>query len=213
MDLKRIYIYHITSVENLSGILANRGLWSDLEREARGVANKNIAHSHIKERRRNTLVPVGPRGVVADYVPFYYCTRSPMLYAIHSGNVSGYADGQKSVVHLCSTVEIAHKNIQWCSSTGHTDITSLCTFFDTVDGFSSLDWNAIGSKSWGFPHFTQDSDLKRRKQAEFLAYRFFPWELFIGIGVFDEEVLQTVQSILEPATRKPRIAVTRNWYY
>ena len=213
IDLTRTYIYHITNVANLPGILASGGLWSEQEREAHGVSNINIAHGHIKERRKQTRVPVGAGGVVADYVPFYYCPRSPMLYSIHGGNVAGYADGQKSVVHLCSTLEIARHNVQWCASTGHTDITSLCTFFDTIDGFSSLDWEAIRSKAWGFPHFTPDSDLKRRKQAEFLAHKFFPWNLFKGIGVIDEAAREIVQAQIEHAAHKPQIAIMRNWYY
>lgn len=213
IDLTRTYIYHITNVENLPGILASGGLWSDLEREARGVANINIAHDHIKERRRKTAVLAGPGGVVADYVPFYYCPRSPMLYSIYSGNVAGYEGGQKSVVYLCSPIEAVRQKVQWCASTGHTDITSLCTFFDTIEQFSLLDWDAIGSKSWGFPHFTQDSDLKRRKQAEFLVYKFFPWDLLTGIGVMDEDVRDIVQSHIKDADHKPKIAITRAWYY
>ncbi|MGH3802502.1 MAG: DarT ssDNA thymidine ADP-ribosyltransferase family protein [Pseudonocardiaceae bacterium] len=33
-----------------------------------------VGNRGIKKRRRRRAVPVGPRGVVADYVPFYFAS-------------------------------------------------------------------------------------------------------------------------------------------
>ncbi|MDP4013925.1 MAG: DUF4433 domain-containing protein [Candidatus Nanopelagicales bacterium] len=64
-----------------------------------------IGHAHIKQRRLHTLVPVAPFGVVADYVPFYFAPRSPMLFAIHRNQVAGHRGGQEPIVYLVVSLE------------------------------------------------------------------------------------------------------------
>lgn len=87
-------IYHITHGRNLAAIIAAGGLWCDAQIAARGLTPLGIAHQHIKERRKQRIVPCAAGGTLADYVPFYFAPRSPMLYAIHSGYVERYDGGQ-----------------------------------------------------------------------------------------------------------------------
>ena len=42
-----------------------------------------VGQPDIKLKRRHRVVPIDPGGVVADYVPFYFAARSPMLGSIH----------------------------------------------------------------------------------------------------------------------------------
>lgn len=213
IDIEKLWIYHITSVQNLRGIIQSGGLWSDTERERQGIVHSNIAHSHIKERRKKTRVTVGPYGVVADYVPFYFCPRSPMLFAIHQSRVENCSLGQQDIVYLCAKVSCVIGNTAWCASNGHTDISALCTFFNTPAGFTLIDWDAVRTDGWGYPDYTTDSDLKRRKQAEFLVPTFFPWNFVGGIGVMDATMEQTVRTLLQQAELKPQVAVKRHWYF
>jgi hypothetical protein len=74
------YIYHITHIENLPSILEHRGLWCDGEAAKQDLCEVSIAYDHLKQRRLHHPVPVGPGGVLADYVPFYFAPRSPMLH-------------------------------------------------------------------------------------------------------------------------------------
>src|SRR5437868_3669264 len=98
-------IYHITHIDNLSLILRDSYLWCDTERNRRAITSVGIAHTHIKRRRANRVVPACKGGVLADYVPFYFAPRSPMLGAIHVGQIVGYAGGQTRVLHLVTSVE------------------------------------------------------------------------------------------------------------
>ena len=67
-------------------------------------------------------VRTAAKGTLADYVPFYFAPRSPMLYTIHGGNVAGYTEGQKPVVHLVSSVDAAVAlGKPWCFTDGHAD--------------------------------------------------------------------------------------------
>jgi hypothetical protein len=79
-------IYHITHVDNLPSILAAGGLWSDAEMLARGGPAAQIGMSGIKTRRLGLPLKCHPGDHVGDYVPFYFCPRSVMLYILHCAN-------------------------------------------------------------------------------------------------------------------------------
>jgi hypothetical protein len=80
-------IYHITHVENLRDIIAAGGLVSDAEMIARGGPAAAIGMSSIKRRRVEQLeLGCHPGTKVGDYVPFYFCPRSIMLFVIYCAN-------------------------------------------------------------------------------------------------------------------------------
>lgn len=104
-----ISIYHITHVANLPGILAEGGLHSDA-----AMARKNpalaIGYDHIKRRRMEELIVDCCAGRhVGEFVPFYFCPRSPMLLAVNSGLSGRPAGNQHTIVHLASTMDAGIK--------------------------------------------------------------------------------------------------------
>lgn len=101
-----IAIYHITPIENLKSILKKDGLLSYNALHSSQISYKNIAYENIQDRRAITRVTCGSGGVLHDYVPFYFAPRSPMLYTIHRGNVSGYHQGQTPILHLVSQIAL-----------------------------------------------------------------------------------------------------------
>lgn len=204
-------IYHITHMENLPEILKAGGLACDSTMATLEVSPVCIAHSHIKERRAKKGVPVAPGGVVADYVPFYFTNRCPMLYAIHTGYVDGYDGGQGEVIHLVSSVETVAKHTDdWCFTDGHA-VQAMTEFFENVEHLDRVDWDVIKSNSW----YDRPSDLdrKRRKQAEFLVYKFFPWHWIKSIGVLNPNARAKVQNMLQAQQYCPPVAVKAAWYY
>ncbi|MFZ3264324.1 MAG: DUF4433 domain-containing protein [Terriglobales bacterium] len=123
-------IYHISHLRNLERILAEGGLHCD--RAAQQLKSVNIGHAHIKERRLRRPVPLGPRGTVGEYVPFYFAPRSPMLYAISRGAVEGYSEGQSPVIYICSTAEaVKEAGLRWVFTEGHADM-DFTDFFDDL---------------------------------------------------------------------------------
>src|SRR5262249_43695282 len=150
-----------------------------------------IAYDTIKQRRSVRLVkkllggPVAAGGVLADYVPFYFSNRSPMLLAIHKGQVPGYQNGQSNIVYLVSSSErVAQSDLVWCFSDGNA-VESVTEFFDRLEELSRVDWNAVQTWKWGGRWLLNDPDIKRRKQAEFLVHERFPLELVEQIGVMN----------------------------
>ena len=109
-------IYHITHLNNLQGILQRGGL---LPYSKQPPVRQNVAYGHIQARRAQVVVPVGPRGKLHDYVPFYFCPRSPMLYAIHTQQTD-YQGGQRPILHLVSSAQkVAEADIPFVFTDRH----------------------------------------------------------------------------------------------
>jgi hypothetical protein len=204
-------IYHITHIENLPTILAQERLWCDRESAQRGLTKIGIAHAHIKERRAKRVVPTGPGGTLADYVPFYFAPRSPMLFAIHRNQVVGYQGGQSDIVHLVSTAEsVQTSGRAFVFSDGHADM-AISTFFSDLADLKQVDWKMMKETYWNDK--PSDGDRKRRRQAEFLTHGFFPWNLVSELGVMNQAMAGKVNSLLAGAAHVPIVSVRRNWYY
>lgn len=149
--------------------------------------------------------------MVGDYVPFYFCPRSVMLYVIHCHNSElQYHGGQREIVHLVSTVEAAIAAIDerhWAYSDGNAGASYTKFYADLSRMTEILDWRAVSARSWA------DPAVKNCKQAEFLACESFPWTAFHEIGVMDQAVADRVERILQSAVHRPVTHVRSRWYY
>ena len=71
----------------------------------------------IKERRRTRQVLDAPGGVVADYVPFYFAPRSPMLRSILGGQVRQYGKDQTDLIYLVTRLSaIVQHDLAWIAT-------------------------------------------------------------------------------------------------
>lgn len=204
-------IYHITHIANLAGIIEADGLWCDKLASERGNPKVSTAHMDIKTRRARRLVPVAAHGMLQDYVPFYFAPRSPMLYAIHTGFVEGYNEGQKPILHLASSVEFASSlKKPWCFTDGHA-VMDYTLFFEDLGDLQQIDWVVMRSQYWNDTQ--EEPDRKRRRQAEFLVHEFFPWDAVRFIGVYNEVIKKEVAAVVGAARHQPEVQVKRAWYY
>ena len=134
------WIYHMTDVGNLRSILTAGQLVSlnGLRREQHDFTN--IAYETLQDRRATKQVSCGPGGVLHDYVPFYFGPRSPMLFVIKQGRVASYLGGQRSVVHLATTVEaIQQTGARFVFTDGHA-IMELSRFYEDLSDLTKVDW-------------------------------------------------------------------------
>ena len=204
-------IYHITHIRNLPNMINEGGLWCDSESVKRNLRPVEIAYTEIKERRTRKVVKIPPGGTLAEYVPFYFCNRSPMLYTIHMGNVPAYRDGQANILHLVSSAEkVAQANLPFVFTDGHA-IVNLSLFYNRLDDLNQVDWKVI--RDWRWHDTENDNDRRRRKQAEFLVKNFFPFSLLEEIGVYSAAVRDRVLPLLENVEYKPIVRIQRKWYY
>ena len=96
-------IYHITHVDNLISIVDAGGIEADSRRVGQGGVQTSIGMTEIKRRRLYEIeVSPHPGTMVGEYVPFYFCPRSIMLYILYMGNHPDltYRGGQGPVMHM-----------------------------------------------------------------------------------------------------------------
>ncbi len=206
-------IYHITHVDNLPQI-AESALWSDAQRMRREVNCKIVGMSEIKRRRLEELeVDCHPGTKVGDYVPFYFCPRSIMLYILCRENHPDltYRGGQRPIVHLEADLQAVvdwadSVPRRWAFSNGNASA-GYTSFFDRLDQLKRLNWDAIHAKDW------RDMFVKEGKQAEFLVEESLPWKLVERIGAIDEKIAERVTSAIQHSDHKPQVAIEPNWYY
>lgn len=206
-------IYHITHVDNLPSIIADGGLVSDAEMIARGGPTAEIGMSAIKRRRLRLPVDCHPGDHVGDYVPFYFCPRSIMLYVIHCANHPelSYRGGQGPIVHLEADL---HDVVGWADASNRRWAFSLSNagavyaqFRASLADLHELDWEAVAATDF------RSEQVKEGKQAEFLVRDFFPWGLVTRIGVRSIDAKSQADAVLSEATHHPKVEVRRGWYY
>lgn len=200
-------IYHITHADNLVNIVREERLWCDAQRIACGLVNTNIGYSHIKERRMRHPVTVAAGGMLGNYVPFNFCPRSVMLYVVSEGH-EGYNNGQRPIVHLVSSIEaILATGRPWFFTDRHADL-GYARQFDSLDKLEEVDWTVMPIRQWG-----GNTEVKEKRQAEFLVHDWCPWPAIEVIGVINQAVASQVQAALENVGHKPSVEIHPEWYY
>lgn len=204
-------IYHIVHVDRLASVIADGHLWCDAEIEQRKPPGTSIGMNNIKQRRLGLSLDSQPELHVGDCVPFYFCSRSIMLYLILRGNHPelGYRGGQQSIIHLEADL---HAVVNWANDTAKRWAFTLSNagayyFEDRSDltQLNEINWQAVAARDW--------QDCKEGKQAEFLLENHFPWHLVERIGVINANVYTQVMHALERAAHIPVVEVKPDWYY
>jgi len=212
MSAKR-YIYHFTHVKHLKSIIHCNALWSDARMRQWGGVEQDVGMSHIKERRLQRPVSCNPATYVGQYVPFYFCPRSVMLYILHKGNHPqvSYKGGQRPLIHLVADLDqvldwTEQHELLWAFSFSNAS-SFYVEFCNNRGRLHELNWQAIMATD--FRH----RDIQEQKQAELLVYDYFPLQLIQEIGVLDGRVRDVTAEILRPLPLADRVIVRREWYY
>ncbi len=207
-------ILHFTAVEHLRTIVES-GLLSDTAAQAAGVLTTEVGNLGIKDQRRQRAVPIAPGGAVADYVPFYFAPRSPMMFAISKGNVPSYQGGTARLIYLVSTLERVHE-------LGHrpllTDRNAALAYAeyrafrpdDPIDD-DFIDWPLMRQQYWN--NTPDEPQRVERRMAECLALDRVAWEAVVSIGTQSEIVAGEVRSILAAAGTDVPVHVRAGWYF
>ncbi len=207
-------LYRITHVDNLPGIVADGELLSDAAMIARGGPAQLIGMSGIKRRRVEELkVACYPSTKVGDYVPFYFCPRSVMLYVIHCANQPEltFRGGQGPIVHLEADLGAV---AAWAENAGQHWAFSLSNagayyteFRALMDDLDQLDWVAISATDFRSP------EVKESKQAEFLLYERCPFHLIERIRARTPAVASRAHAAFAGATHRPVVEAIPQWYF
>lgn len=206
IDLKKIYLYRITHINNVPHILIH------------GITHRNSPNANPD------FTPIGDQGLIltrdnfqlengkllGDYIPFYFGPRMPMLYVVQHGFNGLPSTPAQEIVYCVSSVQkILDINLDFIFTNGHAidALTSQYTKDEIANLYELLDWEAIHSKFW---KSDVDLDLKRRKQAELLVLGDIPPTSVLGFIVYNQ---QAKNQLLAKGIESSKIHINANYYF
>jgi ssDNA thymidine ADP-ribosyltransferase, DarT len=204
-------LYHIIHVDRLPSTLADGHLYCDSRMSRRSDRGTMIGMSSIKTRRLTSELATWPGLCVGDCVPFYFCSRSIMLFLIDRANHPelSYRGGQELIVHLQfdmnRVVEWAENSKRrWAftlSNAGSKYAEVRCNLYE----LDEVNWDAVSAHQW--------AGCKEEKQAEFLVENSVPWELVEEVGAINQNIARHTAQVVQIHAHRPLVQVRRNWYY
>ena len=183
------YVYHFTHFDNLEGLL-RRGFLAKNHAKFPGKTYRSIAAESIQERRAAMAVPCGPGGLVHDYVPLYFGSRSPMLLSlIRSKNVDQYA-----ILYFEFPISLSERaDVIFTDASANRN--QPPNFYVDPASLAKLDWNEIDSLKW-----RSDSEAaKQRRMAELLVHRQLDVTEASRCVVWNKDVKKLVQKVVGDA--------------
>jgi hypothetical protein len=202
-------IYRITHFKNLPFILEN-----GLHCHSSNIQDPNfvpIGYPTLISQRDQRVIPLQPGGNLADYIPFYFSVRSPMLYVIHCANdPEVIKTNQSEIVYLVSSVEqVIHSNLNYVFSDRHARL-EIAEFFNRHEDLDRLHWNIIHSRDWGRQYGPERREIK---QAEFLIHKTAPADIIAGIAVHSQQMAEVVNDLVLKSGRNIPVKVKQEWYF
>ena len=205
-------IMHFTHIKNLPGIFAAGCLQADSLVDRSSALKVEAADLDIKAVRKRVQVPLAPYGCVADYVPFYFAPRSPMLYKLAKSGVANYTDGQDPLVYLVSSAEtVASNGATFLFTDGNCASTVTQYSNDLALLESAVDWEVMRAYMWA--NTADDPDRMRRRMAEFLVHQRLPVGCLSEVTVRHDTIKQQVNELLRAYSVDLPVRVRSGWYF
>ncbi len=210
LSSKRGLLFRITHIANLPWLLAN-----GLHCANSTVADPNftpIGNPGLIEKRTHRPVPIPPGGTLADYVPFYFTPKSPMLYNINTGHGGITRRENKDIVILVSSCRAMHDNGVTMLFTDRHAYVATATWTKDQGALAELiDWDILCRHD--FARDDSYPDKMERYQAEALAYHRVPPGALLGIGCASEAIKRAIEASVSTAGHAVQVFVRPGWYF
>lgn len=177
----------MTHIANIPHILLH-GITSKSSRNA-NPDYVSIGDSSLIANREHTSLTVNNKDVnIGNYIPFYFWLKMPMLYVIQHGYnyVPNPVKAEDIVYIVVSLTDLTSSGKEYYFTDGHAK-DKLSKVYDATaikDIENILDWDAIRAEKWSGDGI--DTEVKRKKQAEFLYSDDIKPELIVGYACYNE---------------------------
>lgn len=152
-----------------------------------------IGNPDLIGKRARRTVPVPPGGTLADYVPFYFTPKSPMLFNIKTGYSGITQRPNEDIVILVSSCQaMSTQGVSLLFTDRHAYSATAAWSSDYDDLAAMLDWDIL--RRHDFARDDSYPDKMERYQAEALAHRHVPPKVILGIGCVSETMKPIVRS-------------------
>ena len=204
----RARIFRITHIDNLPRILEH-----GLACRSSGLFDpnyRNIGNPELIQKRTAREVPVPPGGTLSDYVPFYFTSRSPMLYNIKTGRNVPAVPMRDIVVLVTSLPHLASLTIPFVFTDRHAYLVPA-RFSSDLAELDWIDWEILTRSD--FQYDENDPGKMDRYQAEALIHQRLPVEGLTGMICYSEAQRTHLQTLIEQAGHATPVAARPEYYF
>jgi len=189
--------YHMTHIQNLSGILNDGELRS--HNHMRGCSYFNLANEEVQAGRAAVVVSVSGLPL-HDYVPLYFGYKTPMVASNQKFN--------EDLLFLRFSLDILSTSNTVFSDGNARSLNTKFYLFKDVQDLSALDVAAIRTTKYaGKP------EIKRKKQSELLISNLLPISHILDIICYSESARTRTLEILQKFDIKKPVKVNPGWYF
>lgn len=207
---ERGLLFRITHIANLPWLLAN-GLHcaSSIVADPDFVA---IGNPELIGKRTHRAVPIPPGGVLADYVPFYFTPKSPMLYNISTGyNGITRRPNDDIVILVSSWQSMCDYGVAMLFTDRHAYVATAAWGSKREDLADRIDWDIL--RRHDFARDDSYLDKMERYQAEALAHRYVPPGALLGVACASERAKPIVEAAVAAAESAVKVFARPGWYF
>jgi hypothetical protein len=207
---ERGLLFRITHISNVSWLLTH-GLHA-ASGDMKDPGFIAIGNPDLIAGRTRHAVSHPPGGTLADYVPFYFTPKSPMLYNIRTGykGITRRSNDEIAVL-LSSCWTMAENRVRLLFTDRHAYMRTATWTSDPANLAELLDWQIL--RRHDFARDDAYPDKMDRYQAEALAHRHVPPAALLGIGCASESVREMIESAVLEAGVNIQVFVRPGWYF
>jgi hypothetical protein len=206
---EKAFIFRITHINNVPWIL-NNGVHCK-NSPVRDPNFVNIGNTDLIAKRTHRIVPIGSNRTLADYIPFYFTPRSPMLYNIRTGHGGITQRPNSEIVTLVTSLNrLEEQEVEFAFTDRHAYLTTA-SYHDSTEELHCIDWRILQDSD--FQRDPEDPGKLERYQAEALVYRRLAVESLLGIATHNEAAKGEVEQMIRDADQELQVRVRPAWYF
>lgn len=201
-------VFRISHVDNVPWALAN-----GLRCRSSQIADpnyRNIGIVDLIQKRASRSVPIAPGGTLSDYVPFYFTSRSPMLFNIKTGRNVGLLPMNDIVVFVASLHTLNDRGIPFVFTDRHAYLVAA-RFSSDLDDLDRIDWDILQRSD--FKYDANDIGKMDRYQAEALIHDCLPIDGLSAIICYSDTRRAEVSRLVEAAGHSTKVIANSRYFF
>jgi len=206
---QRALIFRITHRDNVPWILEN-----GLHCRNSNRLNPNfvsIGNPSLINDRHHVGVPIPPRGMLSDYIPFYFTPLSVMLLNIKTGfrGIQQRRNDEIAIL-VCSLPKLDQDGIRFVFTDRHARL-ATAEFFGDGANLNRIDWKILQNRD--FSRDNNDLGKMERYQAETLVHGHLPVDSLLGIACYNNRERDRVDALVKRAGLGLNVISRPGWYF
>lgn len=208
LNPEKALIWRIIHRDNLSWILDN-GLHCATS-SVQSPHYVNIGNDELIAKRGVRPVPIEPKGMLADYVPFYFTPFSVMMKNIHSGWGVPQRPNADIVILVSSLFQVRSLGLSFVFTNAHA-YPDWTNYYSDLGELCQIDWEILQKRD--FKRDPDDPRKMERYQAEALIHYHLPITGLLGIMCYTETMKRSIEQDLAVRGLLLPVHVRQGWYF